>query len=1315
MVIRNSLKTFSLFLKKHKSMKNIALIIIAFFSLSVANAQTADVTIGCFPLQVEFTSPNSGANFWQFGDNTNSDVKDPSHNYTEPGIYTVELFEGVGGPKVGEIIITVLSPPEIMIGASERMGCSPFQVQFTNESIIDPNAGVTGYFWTFGDGGSSTLENPTYVYQSEGTYDVSLRIESSLESCTDTKNFEDYVMVSGNINAGFSVDNTVICSAPATFNITNNTVDQAGYTYLWDFDNGVTSTDFNPPAADYTSDGSYTITMTVDNGEGCVVTLTRIVTVGKPQINITVPDTVCIGEPFIINNTTQASIFSWNFGSNANPPATNLRNPIVFFNSGGPQIVNFSAIASSTCQADTVFTIFVDDPSAAFTIDPVIQCFEQSTYVFTHPVSGYNEYSWYIKEFDINLSGGPEQTFVYNEPFRDSFYINRLDTFTVLLSIETQFGCEALDSTEFYHRAPRAHFVPDISRGCAPLTINFDEVSESVEDIVSWDWVFGDGQTASTTTPDDMTHTYTVPGEYYVKLSIENNVGCTDTSEGVWIYVGEPIDSDFTFDATEICLNDSVNFEALNLDSRIDAWHFNTDDGRISDCYETADASHVFEHAPGVYPVTLTVEYNGCFNEINNGETITVNGSKSIIKFMTNCDDPYTVMFQDSSLNATTTLWFINGDTINMDTITGDVFNYTFDTTGDYTIKLWTDDDTMCDPDSATVEVYIRDIEANFEFPEHICAYAPVELDASSSIDVDNTCSKGYEWFGIAVRPRQIDYPVVQTAYNPGEVIVRLVVEDVNGCKDEITKTSEAFEVRADFLPSKDKICYPSTMSFEDLSVGDTTLAKWSWSFGSEDQNPTDVQFNTGESPFLPIELTVEDVLGCTDSIIINLPVYQVASNIMFEPIVCVGSTIDFTATDFTQEGSFLNFNWEFGPAGALGTSTEQNPSFTVNNPGATAVSLSIKEDSTGCDNTYNFSVTGIIPPIAQFSVDEENPDKICPEESLDFINESIVDGPPNTIGYLWDFGDAGISFLENPSIFFENGTYDVALTVSSIYGCSDTDTIQLTFEGPDGDFITDKDFFCLGETVTFNLVDSVMENVVSYEWDFGDGNTLANTNPAPNTYTFLPDTLAGTLKVSLILFAENDCKNSIVKFLELSDLVANFGIIEDTMNICNKEIQFIDSSRGGVDTYFWNFGNGETSTEQNPVYTYTEADTFNISLTVQSAGALCESTAIDTFINTALNKAQVPTVFSPNNDNRNDFFDVIIPEDQRECVEVIKSKIYNRWGNLIYDNTLPPEGWDGRYENGDMAPAEIYTYVLEVTYSTGETEPFRGTFTLIR
>jgi len=88
---------------------------------------------------------------------------------------------------------------------------------------------------------------------------------------------------------------------------------------------------------------------------------------------------------------------------------------------------------------------------------------------------------------------------------------------------------------------------------------------------------------------------------------------------------------------------------------------------------------------------------------------------------MTNCTEPLTVMLQDSSVNASTSIFYMNGDTINMDTIPTDVFNYTFDSTGNYTVTLITTDDTSCPADTATVNLQIRDAQADFELPERLC------------------------------------------------------------------------------------------------------------------------------------------------------------------------------------------------------------------------------------------------------------------------------------------------------------------------------------------------------------------------------------------------------------------------------------------------------------------------------------------------------------------------------------------------------------------------------------------------------------------
>jgi hypothetical protein len=103
-----------------------------------------------------------------------------------------------------------------------------------------------------------------------------------------------------------------------------------------------------------------------------------------------------------------------------------------------------------------------------------------------------------------------------------------------------------------------------------------------------------------------------------------------------------------------------------------------------------------------------------------------------------------------------------------------------------------------------------------------------------------------------------------------------------------------------------------------------------------------------------------------------------------------------------------------------------------------------------------------------------------------------------------------------NPTITLERGTYDVSLTVTTTNGCSDEIVRSLEVVGPQGDFFFPTDPICRGDMVTFTLQDTA--DVDSWTWDFGDGNTLDNVDPATHTYGDLP--AAASLPVTLILRA---------------------------------------------------------------------------------------------------------------------------------------------------------------------------------------------------
>ncbi len=129
-------------------------------------AQTADQTEGCATLKVVFSPPpGSTTFFWDLGENNATSIEEnPEHNYNDPGVYEVTFSETQGGPVIGTLTINVYERPVIEIAADPASGCWPLAVDFTNNTIVDPNIPVSGWEWTFGDGTSSSSQNTSHTY-----------------------------------------------------------------------------------------------------------------------------------------------------------------------------------------------------------------------------------------------------------------------------------------------------------------------------------------------------------------------------------------------------------------------------------------------------------------------------------------------------------------------------------------------------------------------------------------------------------------------------------------------------------------------------------------------------------------------------------------------------------------------------------------------------------------------------------------------------------------------------------------------------------------------------------------------------------------------------------------------------------------------------------------------------------------------------------------------------------------------------------------------------------------------------------------------
>ena len=233
-------------------------------------AFTGSPLSGNSPLAVQFTDQSAGqitSWSWNFGDGTTSVQQNISHTYTAPGTYSVNLtVTGPGGSntvmKTNYITVTSASTPVAAFTGSPLNGGDPLTVHF-----VDQSAGnITVRKWNFGDGSTSSQQNPTHTFQNPGLYNVSLTVSGPGGSDTLTKT--DYITVTKSVKkpvARFD-PNLVIKKSPAKVQFTDRSLNNPT-TYLWDFDDGTQSSLPNPEHT-FTRPGFYSVRLTVSNSAG---------------------------------------------------------------------------------------------------------------------------------------------------------------------------------------------------------------------------------------------------------------------------------------------------------------------------------------------------------------------------------------------------------------------------------------------------------------------------------------------------------------------------------------------------------------------------------------------------------------------------------------------------------------------------------------------------------------------------------------------------------------------------------------------------------------------------------------------------------------------------------------------------------------------------------------------------------------------------------------------------------------------------------------------------------------------------------------
>jgi FOG: PKD repeat len=997
---------------------------------------------------------------------------------------------------------------------------------------------------------------------------VSLRATNSF-GCVTTATKAQYIKVGSGSKAGFTFSAPTSCSVPYTINFTNTSTGTAPLTYQWNFGDGITSSLLNP-AHTYTSAGTYSVKLITTNGSGCSDTITKAnaVVIGGAKADFSTPPSICQNTPFTITNTSSSipANVTWNFGDGTSSTGIN---PTKTYTTTGNFIIkmvaNFGSCSDSVSKSITV----VSKPVISFTADKTGSCRPPLTVNFTSTVAGGNLYYWNFGDGTTSTLQNPSHTYT------------AFGVYDVKLVVTNAGGCkDSLVKPAYIKVQGPKVTIPGLpAKDCAPFSYTFNADINSVDPVVSYLWNFGDGTTSTLATP---THTFAT-GKYTISVIITTAGGCSDTATVIdGIYAGNKLNPNFTATPRDVCARLPIQFSDLTTGGVADKWLWFFGDGATS---AQQNPSHTYQDT-GYFTVTLIVWNNGCPDTLKFVDYIHISPPIAIFEITGDCSAPMQRKFIDHSIGADTWQWDLgDGTTSTLQNLPA----HTYADTGTYKVSLTvTNFKTGC---SYTQEqdVIIAIEKADFTATDTaICIGSTVDFNIKN---IHTANINSYHWnFGDGTEA--FTSSVSHVYSNAGKYTVTLSITDKLGCTDSLVKNLyiKVGNPVAAFKSSAPGICLNSTMTFTDSSiVNGFPIQKWIWNFGdntTQTFTAPPFQHSYAAPGTYPVTLTVIDSKGCTDSttqtntITISKPKADFSSA---DTISCHLQTISFTNL---STGPNLTYTWDFGDGT---TSTEINPVHQFVKEGIYNIALTITDEYGCTDKIVKNNFVTVADPKADFFMSDST--STCPPLVITFTNLS-----KNFIQRLWDFGDGTSSTLDTPTHFYNTpGTYNIVLTVTGYNGCIDTKAKQIIVRGPKGSFTYKNIIGC--NPLTTNFIGTT-QNDISFIWDFNDGTTIS-TPDSIVSHTYINQ---GFYLPKMILVDKGGCQVPIVgtDTIKVYGVKANFS--STTTTLCDSGyVSFKDKSLSNdiIKSYLWNFGDGSTSTQQNPVHSFKSTGVYNTNLKV--------------------------------------------------------------------------------------------------------------------
>ncbi|MGY8988748.1 MAG: PKD domain-containing protein, partial [Flavobacteriales bacterium] len=1041
--------------------------------------------------------------------------------------------------------------------ADRIISCAGETISFTDLSIS--SSVISNWVWDFGDEGSSIIENPTYQYNQTGNFDVTLIVGEGI--CTDTLIKNYYIEI---IEPSSFFELEYNCIEPLMVNFSNQS--SGADVVEWDFGDGFTSTDFDPIHV-YSNYGVYNVSLKVTNNA-----------------------TLCTHEYI-----EQIKVF--------------------------------------LSEAD--FTYFVNSHNSAK--DSVV-CLNLNKNSYIEVLSQN------VRNYRVDWGDG------YLGFHRVDHLYDAPGIYDVTLMIQDDHNCRDTLVIEDMFRVTTVEtdFAITNVQGCNALTVDFEDLSSVTSNVI---WDFGDGNSSFLNNPS---HVYTSEGLYDVTLFSISVDGCKDTLERKEYVQFQHLALDFIISDNQICKNTEVSFTDLSEGMSL-VYHWDFGDGTIS---TDKNPQHIYNNI-GTFPLMLIItDTFGCslidnfiFIEVQDVEADFISSGVNF-----NCHPLITNFTNQSSGNIVNYLWdfgdgntsnysepshlYTSSDSFDVQLIIEDNFNCK-DTlllvdlilisgitpSGYFTLSeniICKDDNVEFIANVQNTDLYLWDFgDGSFSTdsnPTHTYTsgnyFHPILvlenssscqliLSSEDSIDVreiivdagnDNTICQG-DSIEVSVNGNGTIYFWDNSPYITDLNSFDPVMFPTNSTMFYVTSSDGMCFVRDSIfihvynnIPqpffTTDKMCYLDSMKFFGNSGISASAFDWEWTILGENLYSQNSFFKFDTIGVCVVDLLVTNLdNGCDNLVqqtieVLPLPLVDFSTD-----EVCFGKKTNFTNL---SENSIIASMWSFG--NGFQSSFDMNPTCQFSYSGVFNSTL-VVQSSNGCLNVIEKEVIVHEIPEIELSVSTE-----CEGDETFFNAFTNLEDSEISV-WNWNFGDNTIlsdnQFTDH--IYNTFGVFNVHFTATSIYGCSNSlSGIAEVNPRPIVDFTVEK--ICEGDQTQFiNSSNVPTGGILSYDWDFSEGNTSNYMNPS-NVFS------SGIYPVTLTVKSVENClsilqENVHIHSIPQVDFLVDREVCEDI------EVNFVDNTitDGNIIFYSWDFGDRNTSEDKNPKNIYKHSGMYDVSLYIKT------------------------------------------------------------------------------------------------------------------